>query len=81
MQKQFNGNQLTRIGIDFGTTHTSAALYDGKQIHPIPLDLMNDNPNLLRSMIYVNREQKVHLGLDAVKTFLAQDTGREVVFE
>lgn len=76
-----NSNIPTRIGIDFGTTHSSAALYDGDQIHAIPLDPDNDNPNLLRSMIYVNREQQVHLGLDAVTTFLEQDTGREVIFE
>ncbi len=73
--------QPCRIGIDFGTTHTSAALYDGHAITAIPLDPQNANSNLLRSMIYVNRAQQVHLGLDAVKTFLEQDTGREVVFE
>ncbi|MEZ4677841.1 MAG: Hsp70 family protein [Caldilineaceae bacterium] len=81
MSKYSNGQPPMRIGIDFGTTHTSAALYDGNRIHPIPLDPRNDNPNLLRSMIYVNREQQIHLGLDAVRTFLEQDTGREVVFE
>ncbi len=76
-----NHHAPTRIGIDFGTTHTSAAFYDGKAIHAIPLDLENDNPTLLRSMVYVNRQQQIHLGLDAVKTFLEQDTGREVIFE
>lgn len=76
-----NNQQSSRIGIDFGTTHTSAAFYDGRKIHAIPLDPDNDNPSLLRSMLYVNRAQQVHLGLDAVKTFLEQDTGREVVFE
>ncbi|HRW10866.1 MAG TPA: hypothetical protein P5121_37450, partial [Caldilineaceae bacterium] len=81
MNNQANGQPPMRIGIDFGTTHTSAALYDGNRIHPIPLDPRNDNPNLLRSMIYVNREQQIHLGLDAVRTFLEQDTGRKVVFE
>jgi len=76
-----NEKQPCRIGIDFGTTHTSAALYDGVRMQAIPLDPDNENPNLLRSMIYVNREQQIHLGLDAVKTFLEQDTGREVVYE
>jgi len=70
-----------RIGIDFGTTHTSAAFYNGETIHAIPLDRGNDNPNLLRSMIYVNRQQQIDLGVEAVKAFLEQDTGREVIFE
>jgi hypothetical chaperone protein len=81
MLNKFSNRNPIRIGIDFGTTHTSAAFYDGNQIHAIPLDPANDNPTLLRSMIYVNRAQQIHLGVDAVKTFLEQDTGREVIFE
>lgn len=70
-----------RIGIDFGTTHTAAAFYDGQTIQAIPLDSQNANPNLLRSMIYITREQKTFLGLAAVRTFLQQDTGRPVVYQ
>ncbi|MCB0140457.1 MAG: hypothetical protein KDE50_11165, partial [Caldilineaceae bacterium] len=74
-------NPPPRIGIDFGTTHTSAAFYDGQTIRPIPLDAANNSPNLLRSMIYINRAQQSSLGVEAVKTFLEHDTGREVIFE
>jgi hypothetical chaperone protein len=70
-----------RIGIDFGTTHTSAAFYDGQTIRDIPLDPQNANPHLLRSMIYITREQRRFLGLAAVRTFLRQDTGRPVVYQ
>lgn len=70
-----------KIGIDFGTTHTSAALYDGKQFQAITLDPLNDNPHLLRSMIYITREQEYFLGVKAVHSYLAQDTGRPVVYE
>ena len=70
-----------RIGIDFGTTHTSAAFYDGQTIHNIPLDPQNPNPFLLRSMIYITRKQQCFLGLAAVRTFLQQDTGRPVVYQ
>lgn len=70
-----------KIGIDFGTTHTSAAFYDGKQIHAIALDEENANPNLLRSMIYITREQHHFLGLEAVRTFLEHDTGRPVIYQ
>lgn len=70
-----------KIGIDFGTTHTSAAVYDGKQFQAITLDPLNDNPHLLRSMIYITREQESFLGVKAVHTYLAQDTGRPVVYE
>lgn len=70
-----------QIGIDFGTTHTSAATYDGQTLQFIPLDPRSPSPHLLRSMIYITRQQQVYLGMEAVHTFLAQDTGREVVYQ
>lgn len=81
MNHFLNSKQSIRIGVDFGTTHTSAAFYDGKQIHAIPLDPANANPNLLRSMIYITKEQACFLGINAVQTYLEQDTGRPVVYE
>lgn len=77
------------LGIDFGTTNTSAAVFDGDQLHYIPLDPHtgphtgphNSSAYTLRSMIYVDNQQRVRLGVDAVQTFLREDTGRPVVLE
>lgn len=69
------------IGIDFGTTHTSAAFYDGVRIRFIPLDRQSASPHLLRSLIYITRSQEVFLGVAAAHAFLEQDTGRPVVYE
>jgi hypothetical chaperone protein len=69
------------LGIDFGTTNTSAALYDGQKLEYIPLDPQNSSPNNLRSMIYIDSKQHTRLGVDAVQTFLREDTGRPVVLE
>lgn len=69
------------LGIDFGTTNTSPATYDGKQLHYIPLDPLAGSEYNLRSMIYVDARHRVRLGLDAVQTFLREDTGRPVVLE
>ena len=69
------------LGIDFGTTNTSAAVYDGEQLTYIPLDPLNGSAYNLRSMIYVDARHRVRLGVDAVQTFLREDTGRPVVLE
>ena len=72
------------LGVDFGTTHTSAAIYNPSgQDAPrfITLDPLNTSPTVLRSMIYVNRAHEQRLGLEAVQIFLREDTGREVIFE
>lgn len=69
------------LGIDFGTTNTSAAVYDGNKLDYIPLDPQNSSAYNLRSMIYVDDQHRVRLGVDAVQTFLREDTGRPVVLE
>jgi hypothetical chaperone protein len=69
-----------RIGIDFGTTHTSAAYLVGDNLHFLSLDAHNPDPHILRSMIYIDRAHRHQLGLDAIHTFLAEDTGRPVVY-
>ncbi|MCC6454661.1 MAG: Hsp70 family protein [Caldilineaceae bacterium] len=69
------------LGIDFGTTNTSAAVYDGHRVEYIPLDPQNRSAHNLRSMIYIDSKQRVRLGVDAVQTFLREDTGRPVVLE
>jgi hypothetical chaperone protein len=69
-----------RIGIDFGTTHTSAAYLAGDKLHFLSLDAHNADPHILRSIIYIDRTHRHQLGLDAIHTFLAEDTGRPVVY-
>ena len=69
------------LGIDFGTTNTSAAVYDGDKLDYIPLDPQNSSEYNLRSMIYVDNQHRVRLGVDAAQTFLREDTGRPVVLE
>lgn len=71
-----------RLGIDFGTTHTTAAFWgenangDGRSLQFVPLDIANKDPHLLRSMIYMTREHEAVLGLEAVQTYLRDNTGR-----
>jgi hypothetical chaperone protein len=69
------------LGIDFGTTNTSAAIFDDDKLKYIPLDPQNSSPQNLRSVIYINNKQQVRLGVDAVQTFLREDTGRQVLME
>lgn len=65
-----------KFGIDFGTTHTTAVAYDGEELLFIPLDDVNSDPHLLRSMLYINRAHESILGVEAVQTYLKDNTGR-----
>ncbi|MEM7333464.1 MAG: Hsp70 family protein [Chloroflexota bacterium] len=64
------------FGIDFGTTHTTAVAFDGQNLTFIPLDHANSDPHLLRSMLYINRQHESILGVEAVQSYLKDNTGR-----
>ncbi len=70
-----------RIGIDFGTTNSAVAYYDGETLHPVEIDPGNDNPRVLPSLIYIKRDHATSLGSSASAEYLEQETGRRPVWE
>ncbi len=70
-----------RVGIDFGTTNSSVAHFDGTTLHPITLDPGNGSPNVLPSLIYIERDHERSLGSRAAARYLEQETGRKSVWE
>ncbi|MFN8371567.1 MAG: Hsp70 family protein [Anaerolineae bacterium] len=63
-----------RLGIDFGTTNSAAAVYDGARLHPITVH----NSAILPSLIYVNRQHQAIFGDEAAEEYLKRETGRGV---
>ena len=72
---------MARIGIDFGTTNSSVAYYDGRKLRPIELDAENENPHVLPSLIYIDRDFDILLGTQAANEYLQRETGRRIVWE
>ncbi|MHB1319802.1 MAG: Hsp70 family protein [Anaerolineae bacterium] len=69
-----------RIGIDFGTTNSSVAHFDGTTLHPVQLDPPNENPRVLPSLIWIDRDYQVQIGSGAAQEYLARETGRRIVW-
>jgi hypothetical chaperone protein len=69
-----------RIGIDFGTTNSSVAHYDGERLHPVRLDPPNENPRVLPSLIWIDRDYQTRLGTEAAVEYLEKETGRRIVW-
>lgn len=70
-----------RLGIDFGTTNSSIARYDGATLSRLELDLASDNSHVLPSLIYISREQNAVVGTRAAHEYLESETGRPVAWE
>jgi len=69
-----------RIGIDFGTTNSAVAVFSANHLQPIIIDPQNENPNVLPSLIYIDRERKSTLGIRAAMHYLQHETGRAVAW-
>jgi hypothetical chaperone protein len=69
------------VGVDFGTSNSSAAVYDGSSIRLLPLDSAASDPCVMRSLIYIERSGDVWFGQNALSRYLEQNTGRAVHYE
>ncbi|MBN1317696.1 MAG: hypothetical protein JXA42_19590 [Anaerolineales bacterium] len=65
-----------RIGLDFGTTNSGAAVYDGRRVHHFALDPANQDPTVLRSTMYITRDHQHTIGKEAVDLYYEQNIGR-----
>jgi hypothetical chaperone protein len=66
-----------RLGIDFGTTNSAAAVYDGQQLHPVEITTPQRSA-LLPSLLYIDREHQAKMGLEARDQYIEHETGRAV---
>ncbi len=66
------------VGMDFGTTNSGMAIYDGREVTVLPLDPSNTNPRILRTALYITNEQALHIGRPAVDLYYEQNIGRVV---
>jgi hypothetical chaperone protein len=69
------------VGVDFGTSNSSAAVYDGRAVHLLPLDREAADPCVMRSLVYIERSGDVWFGQNALSRYLEQNTGRAVHYE
>lgn len=69
------------VGIDFGTTNSSLARYDGRDVQYFTLDPANKDPRLLPSLIYIPRSHQPVVGFGAAKRYIAENVGRPIRYE
>lgn len=69
------------VGMDFGTTNSGMAVYDGQELRRLPLDPASENPRVLRTALYITNEQNVFIGRDALDRYFAHNVGRPTKLE
>ena len=66
------------IGMDFGTTNSGMAVYDGRSVNILPLDPSNRNPRVARTALYITNDHSITIGRGAVDQYFEQNIGRAV---
>ncbi|HEY3289243.1 MAG TPA: Hsp70 family protein, partial [Anaerolineae bacterium] len=66
-----------RVGIDFGTTNTVAAIIGNDGMPTVlPLDPESPDMGTLRTLLYVDRDGFIHTGSEAIRLHHDQNVGR-----
>lgn len=67
---------MSIIGMDFGTTNSGMAVYDGRSVNVLPLDPASSNPRVARTALYITNEQHITIGRAAVNEYFERNLGR-----
>lgn len=70
-----------RVGLDWGTTNSSAAVYDGRQVRLLELDPVNTSPSIMRSTLFITREGVPFAGREAINRFTEGNVGRQIDYQ
>ena len=69
------------VGLDWGTTNSSAAIWDGNAVRLLPLDPLNASAEVLRTALFISREGDVSLGRGAIDAYTEGNVGREIEYQ
>ena len=76
MQKNTSDRPLkTGIGIDFGTSNSAAAVFDGEQVRLVQLSELNP---IMPSANYIDRDFASTIGQSAIDDYISDNQGRKV---
>jgi hypothetical chaperone protein len=65
-----------RVGIDFGTSNSGVAIYDGNQVRLLDIDRQSVVPGVVKSILYITRDHKYSIGQEAVELYYRQNINR-----
>ncbi len=65
------------VGIDFGTSNSGVAMMKGDQVRILPIDEKNLTPEVVKTILYITREDKYYIGQEAVELYYRHNVNRK----
>ena len=66
-----------KVGIDFGTSNSGVAIYDGNQVYVLPIDSKNIVPEVVKTILYITSDYRHFIGQEAVELYYKQNINRQ----
>src|SRR6188474_1257777 len=66
-----------KVGIDFGTSNSGVAVYDGQRVRLLPVDPKNVLPEVIKTVLYVTRDYRTSIGQEAVELYYRDNVNRQ----
>jgi hypothetical chaperone protein len=65
-----------KVGIDFGTSNSGVAVYDGGKVHLLPVDQQSATPEVVKTILYITKDFKSFIGQEAVELYYRHNVNR-----
>lgn len=66
-----------KVGIDFGTSNSGVAVYDGQRVKLLPVDPKNVLPEVIKTVLYITKDYRAYLGQEAVENYYRDNVNRQ----
>ncbi len=70
-----------RAGLDFGTSNSGIAIFDGDKVHLLPVDPSNVLPEVIKTILYVTADYQHFIGQEAIELYYQHNINRIRRFE
>ena len=65
-----------RVGIDFGTSNSGVAVSDGSLVRLLPVDPLNNVPEVVKSILYITKDHHTTIGQEAIQLYYRHNVNR-----
>lgn len=66
-----------KVGVDFGTSNSGVAVYDGQHVRLLPVDSKNVLPEVIKTVLYITKDYRTTIGQEAVEMYYRDNVNRQ----
>ncbi len=66
-----------KVGLDFGTSNSGVAIFDGQHVRQLPVDPGSLIPEVTRTVLYITRDHRSTIGQEAIELYSRDNINRQ----